>query len=390
VTPPPAPAEAPSPGPRDGGEPRPATARPWARAALRVLGLALLAAVLWKVPWRDRVHLADGSVRAGRLAAEWAPGRPVRLDAGEGPVEIPAADLAVRDRGLPAVEEGVIRLATRLRTGPTIAVLLIAGVSVGVAALRWRMLVRAQGIPLGAGEAGSLTFLGNFFNQVVPGGLVGGDVLKALYASRGRGPMATALVSVFTDRALGLFGTVVLACAALFPRRDDPRFHGHALLAYGILAAGILGAALVLSRRLRERLALERRAAAVPWIGSFLADADRAVVAFRERKGLLALGLLVSVAIHCGWCGANAILGDMLGVDLPVSAWFAVVPPILVVSAIPLLPGGWGIGEASYVFFLGLVGVPPAEAVAVSILGRSVNMFWALPGGFVFLARRTG
>ena len=38
--------------------------------------------------------------------------------------------------------------------------------------------------------------------------------------------------------------------------------------------------------------------------------------------------------------------------------------------------------------FLGLLGVPPAAAVAVSILGRSLMMVAALPGGFVFLARR--
>jgi uncharacterized membrane protein YbhN (UPF0104 family) len=78
----------------------------------------------------------------------------------------------------------------------------------------------------------------------------------------------------------------------------------------------------------------------------------------------------------------------MLGLDLPVSAWFAVVPPILVVSAVPLLPGGWGLGEVSYAFFLGFLGVPPAEAVAISVLIRSLNASWALPGGFVFLARR--
>jgi uncharacterized protein (TIRG00374 family) len=380
--------EAPAPGPRETGPPPPTPLRRALAIGFRVLGVALLAAVLWKVPWRDRVHLVDGTVLTGRLAGDWHPGASVVLEEGTEIVEVPAASLAVRERGMPAVEEGVLRLSTRFRAGPAIAVILIAGVSVAVAALRWRMLVRAQGVPLPVKEAGALTLLGNFFNQVVPGGLVGGDVLKAIYAARGGGGTAPALVSVFTDRALGLFGMIVLACAALAPRWDDPRFHGHAVLAYGILAAGIVGSALVFSRRLRTRLQLERRAAAVPGIGSFLAEADQAVVAFRERKGVLAIGLVVSVAIHCGWCGVNAILGSMLGVDLPVSAWFAVVPPILVVSVVPLLPGGWGLGEASYVFFLGLVGVPPAEAVAVSILGRSINMLWALPGGFVFLSRR--
>jgi uncharacterized protein (TIRG00374 family) len=197
------------------------------------------------------------------------------------------------------------------------------------------------------------------------------------------------VVTVFVDRVLGLFGTVVLACAALLPRWNDPRFHGHALLAYGVLAAGLAGAALVLSRRVRAAVRLERRVPRIPLVGAFLAEADQAVLSFRERKAPLAAALALSVVIHVAWCGACAILGGMLGIDLPVSAWFAVVPPVLVVSALPFLPGGWGVGEAAFVFFLGLLGVPPAPAVAVSVLGRVTQMLWALPGGIVFLARRS-
>ena len=250
------------------------------------------------------------------------------------------------------------------------------------------MLLRTQGIPATAGDAAALTFLGNFFNQVVPGGLVGGDVLKAVYAARGRERAAHAVVSVFVDRVLGLFGTVILACVALLPRWSDARFHGHAVMAYGVLAAGCAVGGALLSRRVRSGLRMESWLPRVPFVGSFLAEVDGAVLSFRERKGVIVAGLGVSVLIHAGWCGANALLGSMLGADLPVSAWFAVVPPILIVSAIPLLPGGWGLGEASYVFFLGLVGVPPAQAVAVSLLGRSIHALCALPGGIVFLSRR--
>jgi hypothetical protein len=368
----------------------PSPARRLLGLLLRACGLALLAAVLWQVPWRDRVHLFDGTILRGRLVEVSA--EAVRLLPADGGPErvVAAGDFARRERGLPAAEEGVLTLARRLQPLPTLAVMAYILGSAVVAAARWGLLLRTQGLPVGLREATALTFLGNFFNQVLPGGLVGGDVLKALYAARGRERAPLAVVSVFVDRVLGLFGTVILACIALLPRWSDPDFHGHAVVAYGILVAGLLGGGAVLSRRVRALLRMEAWMPRVPFVGSFLAEVDQAVLAFRERKSVIVAGLGISVAIHAGWCGANFLLGRMLGVDLPLSAWFAVIPPILIVSSIPLLPGGWGVGELSFVFFLGLVGVPAAPALAISLLGRSLQILGALPGGFVFLARRAG
>ncbi len=374
------------------GTPGPASPRRRAfTLVLRVLGLLLLAWVLSRVPWRDRAHLAGGEVIAGTILEERSDGSFLFLPAGEGAGgerRFLPADLAVRPRGLPAVEEGVATLSRRLRAVPTLLVLLLAAAGVVIAALRWRLLLRAQGILLTRREALSFTFLGNFFNQVAPGGILGGDVLKAVYASRGRGNAAGCAVGVFLDRVVGLFGTVVLACAALLPRWNDPRFHGAAVLSYGVLLGGLAGVSLVLSRRVRSALRVERWVPRVPFVGGFLAEADAAVLLYRDHRGAVVLALGVSLLIHAAWCVANALLGGMLGIDLTPGDWFAVVPPILVVSAIPLFPGGWGMGEASYVLFLGLLGVPPAPAVAVSVLGRVMHVVTALPGGIVFLGRR--
>ena len=123
--------------------------------SLRLCGVLLLAAVLWRVPWRDRVHLADGTVVAGRLAEAPGPDGPVRIAVPDGSAvrEIPAAALAEREGGLPAVEPGVLGIADRLRAGPTLAVLGIMAVSIAIAAFRWRMLLGTQGIRLPPREA---------------------------------------------------------------------------------------------------------------------------------------------------------------------------------------------------------------------------------------------
>ena len=328
---------------------RPSPGRRALGVLFRLAGIALLVLVLVKVPWRDRAHLADGSVVEGTILGE-VPGSPDAVlfhpvEPGErGDLLLLPESLAKRERGMPAVEEGVVTLAGRLKPLPTVLVLLLAGVGVIIAALRWRLLLGALGIRLERREAISLTFLGNFFNQVAPGGIVGGDVLKAIYAARGRGNAAGCAVGVFADRVAGLFGTVLLSCLFLLPLFGDARFHGAAILSFGCLGAGLVGGALLLSRRARALLRIEGRLPRLPVVGPFLAEVDAALLAFRERRGAVAASIGVSLLIHLSWCVANALLGGMLGIDLTLGEWFAVVPPILVVSAIPHLPGGWGVG----------------------------------------------
>ena len=49
--------------------------------------------------------------------------------------------------------------------------------------LRWRILVRAQGIPLRVGEAIRVGFIANAIDQVIPG-QIGGDMAKAAFLCR--------------------------------------------------------------------------------------------------------------------------------------------------------------------------------------------------------------
>jgi uncharacterized membrane protein YbhN (UPF0104 family) len=57
----------------------------------------------------------------------------------------------------------------------------------------------------------------------------------------------------------------------------------------------------------------------------------------------------------------------------------------MIVAAIPTLPSGWGTADAAYVYFLGLAGLRPGIALAVSLLFR---LFWyilAIVGAVLYL-----
>lgn len=82
-----------------------------------------------------------------------------------------------------------------------------------LSAVRWQMLVKAQGIELSFSRAFSLTFQGIFFSLCLPGGAVGGDVVKAAYIVRETqgNKKVEAITSIFVDRLTGLIALFGLA-----------------------------------------------------------------------------------------------------------------------------------------------------------------------------------
>ncbi|MBR2365077.1 MAG: flippase-like domain-containing protein [Lentisphaeria bacterium] len=82
-----------------------------------------------------------------------------------------------------------------------------------LSAFRWQLLVRAQGIDLTFYRAFSLTFQGVFFSLCLPGGAVGGDVVKAACVVKETSgeKKVEAVTSIFMDRLVGLIALFGLA-----------------------------------------------------------------------------------------------------------------------------------------------------------------------------------
>ena len=369
--------------------------------ALRLLGLGLLAWLLaTQVQWEDRVTLVDGSTRSGvvTLTSEGDVRVVADTDASEDAAEVvPAASVAVRTYGeeeVPDIHYGARTLLGRLkeRLGTVALVLAVLTLLVVLTGYRWKMLMRGVAIDMAFLRAVRLTFIGGFFNIAVPGA-TGGDLVKAWYArkdAKARYPERTgvgthAVLSVFVDRFVGLFGLVVFAAGVLLFAAHGEAFHVPRLVVLGVLGCGLLGAVLALSGRTRRALGLS-------WIWSrlpgqtVLAELRAAAGLYRDHKTTLVFALLVSLFNHAGNATCCWLLARALGIDgVTLGGAMALVPLANLLSAIPLLPGGWGVGELAFAYFFGLVGVPPTEAIGLSVVFRLAVLGVNLPGGLLWL-----
>ena len=255
---------------------------------------------------------------------------------------------------------------------------------------KWAVLLRAQvpGVPFGA--LLRYTFIGVFFNNILPAN-IGGDVMRGYGLSAYTESKLDAAASVIVDRLVGLMAfvssAVVAALIAIYTTHlPDLVVVG----AVAIVALAVLVFAFVVffSRRLRIVLArlfdwsLLRPLA--PVYGR-LADAFGA---YRFRYKTLLAAYLIGMTGLMLTNAVNYLLSQALGGGISFLAIALFNPLIALVLLIPISVGGLGVNQNAYVGFYGLVGVPHDHALAVSLLIQALIIISSLPGGLLWLRGR--
>jgi uncharacterized protein (TIRG00374 family) len=259
----------------------------------------------------------------------------------------------------------------------------ICGALQTIVVLRWHLLLRSQGMRFGYWDLFKLTFIGNFFNNCMPG-LTGGDLFKAYYVWRRTDQKMKGVVSVFMDRLIGLFALGGMVLVLLFFAWGDPRFGYEVRVLLYLLIASFLLAGGFFSRTLRGWLRLDRWLPRLPG-GRLLQEIDQAVFLYRGCGRVLAVALGLSFLNHLQYTliqfGYARALGFSGGT---VWDFLFLVPVVTTIKALPVSIMGLGVGEWIYPKLFAKIGMPAEVAVAISLLATATYVLWSLPGG-IFL-----
>ncbi len=263
-----------------------------------------------------------------------------------------------------------------------------------ISAVRWRLLLRAQGSDVSLWFLAESLLVGIFFNNFLPS-TVGGDLMRArdtaLHAGSGTGAFTVVLV----ERASGILVLGFFALAApLAGALGNGRAASSALFATVALLAGFTGLVVLLRPQplAALRRAVEARAgSADAALAKALASADRLLLtleALARAPGtlrttfLLAVLLQANVILHF-WC-----VGKALGLGVEPGALLLVVPVATVLLLLPVSINGIGAREAVFAFLLSRYGVPLAPALAFSWIAYGTVLGQGVLGGLLYAVRR--
>lgn len=248
--------------------------------------------------------------------------------------------------------------------------LLLLMAQAALSSVRWKWLLESgSSKKLPILSLIKLTWIGLFFSSVLPGAVTG-DIIKLVYA-RDLNPdlSRTFLVmSALVDRVLGLIGLILLtgiftlmnvdSLEALSPRMSAViHFNGALFLCALIFLASLFAPVRIQSLILKF-------CTYIPLLGERVAKTFSEIWVMGSNKIAIIKCLLLSLllqfnAVFCFWL----LTMPFYGKELPLDMAFAFIPIGLISVAIPISPGGLGVGHVIFETLFGYVGIPQGASL---------------------------
>ncbi len=260
---------------------------------------------------------------------------------------------------------------------------LLAQVIIGGA--RWWAVMRAIGTPMPLVNLVRLVWICGFFSQALPSS-VGGDPIRIFMVYKEGGlKLGKAINGVMLERVVTIVGLVVLVALvqpSFLPKLDED---AKMLTLISLILLAVMTVTGIIVLMCLDRL-------------------PHALTRFRIVRGLHALAgdtrklflhpvhatiaLIFGVVTHINIAFCVYLLAQSLSVDVTWLDCMVLMPPVILVTTLPISIAGWGVREGAMTVAFGLVGVSQGGAVVLSLTMGILGIFIMLPAGILWLVGR--
>ncbi len=270
--------------------------------------------------------------------------------------------------------EKVLKAVTTISPLHLLAALVTQLTSFTVAAYRWQLIVRRLGFNAPLSFYLGSYFKGAFFNQGLPTS-IGGDGVRIYDCTQITGSAEDAFFGVFIDRIIGLAGLLLLNITALLLNHTllPPQVYYPLLL---ILIALITSLFLLFFLRNFSFFTVGRYLGFLGRLSERYFQVYSSLPAFSSQISLSLLTHLLSMSTFF-------FLGQGIGLTFSVQIYLVMVPPVILLTLLPISLAGWGVREGAMVAFFLLIGAEKSQVLTFSLLYGLVVLVASLPGVIV-------
>ena len=269
--------------------------------------------------------------------------------------------------------EHVIKVLAKSHGGFILLALLAQLASTVIAAYRWRLIMKLLDFHERVSFYVQSYFRGSFFNQVLPSS-IGGDAVRAIELVQRGYDKKDSIYGIFVDRIIGLVGLLVLNLFA------NNLFYGsfpswlHQLLNL-ITISAIAGFSMLF---IIEKFTFLTKYS----FSNLFVRLSKRLNKLYGDKMLLIQHIFISVIVHIFSILAIYALALSVEVDLNLQTLLIAIPPVFLLTIVPISLAGWGVRESGMVGILMLVGAQKEEILVISVLYGLLLILAALPGAW--------
>ncbi|MDP2696265.1 MAG: lysylphosphatidylglycerol synthase transmembrane domain-containing protein [bacterium] len=254
--------------------------------------------------------------------------------------------------------------------------------------LRWKTLLGIFKMRLKTWRLFLYNLISIFYNLVLPGGKVMGDVVRGYQVARDHDGEPVEkhrlFLITFIDRGLGLLGLLILTSFYFIFGHEAITYLGSSAQIVGVAAIIISASGLiVVFSSIFDWIFIPLRKIPLRFTQKIFTTITDSLEICRSGRKQLAGSLVITMlaAIAAGLSVAFLAIG--LGIDMRFLniLFFNTLAVVLIV--IPITIAGIGLRESGLVYLFVAAGIMPESALALSILNLLVMVVLALMGGLI-------
>ena len=251
-----------------------------------------------------------------------------------------------------------------------------------LSALRWQRVLGVLGLHAGLRRLLSHYLACQFVSNVLPT-TIGGDVLRVSRLSRETGESPKTFASVVLERLTGWLVLPVISVVGFLVNPPLQHLGTATRVALGLAFSTLIALGILLYAVADQRIG-GRFAAKEGWrrfAGAVHLGLDR----LRHEPAAAANLLLVGFAYQLVLVFAAVAAAQALGVrPAGLTALLAFFPAVAIAQVLPIGISGLGVREGAFALFLGPLGVPTQDAIALGLLLYLLNLGVSLLGAPAF------
>jgi glycosyltransferase 2 family protein len=257
-------------------------------------------------------------------------------------------------------------------------------------ALKWRFLIKSQGLSVSVSDAIRTTYMGNFGGQFLPGG-IGTDVVRVYLLRKLHLPTISVATSILLERLLGLYAHIVVALVAV----------GVARLGVVSISDKLAWTIILVSVLYTIGFALSF----APWVERLLETCDkrfpnarylhkalvgvRSYRSYRKNKATLVSFFFLSVLEVVVLTLIFYFAAEAMALKISIIQLLVSVPLTMILARLPVSIHGIGVFEAIVALFFVQFGESINHAAIYGFLMRILEFFVLLPGAFLYLTEKS-
>ncbi len=267
-----------------------------------------------------------------------------------------------------------------------------------IVAWRWSFLTKIQNVNIKLIEAFSLSMQGLFFSLVLPGGAIGGDIVKASFvAKRIENNKSLGVFSILIDRVMGMFGLFlltpisILLALSFILNSNNTLIKTTSLFVFVICLSGIFsGLALIFHKKLQKIKLFDVIISYIQNKFTIFKKLLLSVDAYKNSYKSLLISIIVSIIfVHLNLSLVLYLLAISVGVVSP--SYIIILLALTFGNVASLLPTPSGIGTRDITIITILIasGINEGQANAIPLIFTAILLVFNMLGGLFFIFSTT-